>query len=140
MASPSTTTMDNVLGLLRVRVVRGVNLAVRDLRSSDPYVVLKMGKQEVFDHDTFTPDDPMGDAEFDIQPFMEAVKLQLECTPSGTIVKRLEPNRKNCLAEESHIVWLDGKVVQDICLRLSHVECGEVQLQLQWISLPGRSF
>lgn len=44
---PSNTksVMDNLLGLLRIRVKRGVNLAVRDVRSSDPYVVVKMGKQ-----------------------------------------------------------------------------------------------
>ncbi|KAL6010128.1 hypothetical protein ACLOJK_000559 [Asimina triloba] len=39
--------MENMLGLLRVRIVRGVNLAIRDVRSSDPYVVLKMDKQSV---------------------------------------------------------------------------------------------
>lgn len=39
--------MDNLLGLLRIRVKRGVNLAVRDVRSSDPYVVIKMGKQKL---------------------------------------------------------------------------------------------
>lgn len=35
------------MGLLRVRVQRGVNLAIRDVtaRTSDPYVVIKMGKQ-----------------------------------------------------------------------------------------------
>lgn len=37
--------MDNLLGLLRIRVKRGINLAVRDVRSSDPYAVVKMGKQ-----------------------------------------------------------------------------------------------
>uniref|UniRef100_A0A7N0V8W0 Uncharacterized protein n=1 Tax=Kalanchoe fedtschenkoi TaxID=63787 RepID=A0A7N0V8W0_KALFE len=37
--------MDNLLGLLRIRVKRGLDLAVRDVRSSDPYVVVKMGKQ-----------------------------------------------------------------------------------------------
>lgn len=37
--------MDNLLGILRVRVKRGVNLAVRDVASSDPYVVLKLGRQ-----------------------------------------------------------------------------------------------
>lgn len=41
----SSSLMDNLLGLLRIRVKRGVNLAVRDVRSSDPYVVIKMGKQ-----------------------------------------------------------------------------------------------
>lgn len=37
--------LDNLLGILRVRVKRGVNLAVRDVSSSDPYVVLKLGRQ-----------------------------------------------------------------------------------------------
>jgi len=37
--------MDNLLGLLRIRVKRGNNLAVRDLGTSDPYVVITMGKQ-----------------------------------------------------------------------------------------------
>ena len=41
----SSSLMNNLLGLLRIRVKRGVNLAVRDVRSSDPYVVVKMGKQ-----------------------------------------------------------------------------------------------
>lgn len=41
----SKSLMENLLGLLRIRVKRGVNLAVRDVRSSDPYVVIKMGKQ-----------------------------------------------------------------------------------------------
>lgn len=40
-----TSLMDNLLGLLRVRVKKGINLAVRDVRSSDPYCVIKMGKQ-----------------------------------------------------------------------------------------------
>lgn len=37
--------MESLLGLLRIRVKRGVNLAVRDVRSSDPYVVVKLGPQ-----------------------------------------------------------------------------------------------
>ena len=40
--------MENLLGLLRVRIKKGINLAVRDVRSSDPYVVVKMGKQVAF--------------------------------------------------------------------------------------------
>ncbi|VFQ67173.1 unnamed protein product [Cuscuta campestris] len=39
--------MDNLLGVLKVRIKRGVNLAVRDVRTSDPYVVVKMGKQKL---------------------------------------------------------------------------------------------
>jgi hypothetical protein len=37
--------LGHLVGLLRVRVLRGVNLAIRDLRSSDPYIVIRMGKQ-----------------------------------------------------------------------------------------------
>ncbi|KAM7520316.1 hypothetical protein LguiB_019278 [Lonicera macranthoides] len=159
--------MEHLLGLLRINVHRGINLAVRDLRSSDPYVIVRMGKQKlktrvvkknlnpewneeltlsisdldipvklsVYDKDTFTFDDKMGDAEFDIRPFVEAVKMHLESLPSGTIIKRINPSRQNCLAEESNILWANGKVVQDMTLRLRNVECGEVELQLQWIDV-----
>lgn len=44
--------MDNLLGLLRIKIKRGINLAVRDVRSSDPYVVVKMGKQVRFMFDS----------------------------------------------------------------------------------------
>ena len=37
--------MDSSFGLLKIRVKRGINLAVRDLGSSDPYVVITMGNQ-----------------------------------------------------------------------------------------------
>uniref|UniRef100_A0A0E0LK94 C2 domain-containing protein n=1 Tax=Oryza punctata TaxID=4537 RepID=A0A0E0LK94_ORYPU len=36
-----------IVGLVKVKVVRGTNLAVRDVFSSDPYIVLKLGSQEV---------------------------------------------------------------------------------------------
>ncbi|KAK9271783.1 hypothetical protein L1049_002147 [Liquidambar formosana] len=165
----SSLSMENLLGLLRIHVHRGVNLAKRDVRSSDPYVVVKMGKQKlktrvvkknvnpewnddltlsiadpnlpiklmVYDRDTFTLDDKMGDAEFDIGPFLKSLQMRLEGLPNGTIITRVQPSRANCLAEESCIIWMDGKVVQNMCLRLRNVECGEVELQLQWIDVPG---
>ncbi|KAL5721852.1 Protein C2-DOMAIN ABA-RELATED 4 [Ranunculus cassubicifolius] len=161
--------MENLMGLLRIRVCRGINLAIRDVLTSDPYVIVKMGKQKlktrvvkksvnpewnedltlsvdnpvlpiklmVYDHDTFSLDDKMGDAEFDIKPFIDAVKMRLGDLPSGTIISKVIPSRQNYLAEESCIVWSNGKVVQHLCLRLKNVECGEVELQLEWIDLPG---
>jgi hypothetical protein len=39
--------MEDLLGLLRIRIKRGVNLAVRDVNTSDPYVVVKMGNQKL---------------------------------------------------------------------------------------------
>ncbi|KAG2315852.1 hypothetical protein Bca52824_018974 [Brassica carinata] len=191
----TSSLMDDLLGLLRIRIKRGVNLAVRDINSSDPYVVVKMGKQviyvvtiieysisisiniqinvycvqklktrvvnkdvnpewnedltlsvtdpsltvllTVYDHDIFSKDDKMGDAEFEIKPYIDALRMHLDGLPSGTIVTTVQPCRRNCLSEESKVTWIDGKLVQDLVLRLRHVECGEVEAQLQWIDLPG---
>ncbi|KAI4299583.1 hypothetical protein L6164_033028 [Bauhinia variegata] len=161
--------MENFMGLLRIHVEKGENLAVRDVVSSDPYIIIKMGKQKlktrvvnqninpewnddltlsitdpnlpvqlfVYDKDRFSLDDKMGDAEFDINPFLEALRMHLEGVPDGTIITRIQPNRQNCLAEESQIVLQNGKVVQKMFLRLRNVESGEVKLQLHWIDIPG---
>ncbi|XP_047317802.1 protein C2-DOMAIN ABA-RELATED 4-like [Impatiens glandulifera] len=161
--------MDSLFGLLRVHVQRGINLAVRDVNSSDPYVIVRMGKQKlktrvvkkninpqwnedltlsvadpnlpvkifVYDKDLFSLDDKMGDAEFDVKPFIEAVKMHLNKLPSGTIITTVKPARDNCLAEESRVVWENEKVVQNMILRLRNVERGEVELQLEWIDIPG---
>ncbi|KAH7533821.1 GTPase activating protein 1 [Ziziphus jujuba] len=161
--------MENPLGLLRIHIQRGVNLAVRDMRSSDPYVIVKMGKQKlrtrvvkrnvnpdwneqltlsisdpnvpiklfVYDRDTFTFDDKMGDAEFDIGPLFKVISMRLEGLPDGTVITKVTPTRQNCLAEDSCIVFSNGKVVQNMVLRLRNVECGEIELQLRWIDISG---
>lgn len=79
----------------------------------------------------------MGDAVFEIQPFLEAVKMRLHNLPNDTIITTVKPTRTNCLAEESHITWSNGKVVQDMVLRLQHVECGEIEVKLSWVDIPG---
>ncbi|KAL4582436.1 hypothetical protein LXL04_006985 [Taraxacum kok-saghyz] len=160
--------MEHLLGLLRIHVHRGVNLAVRDVCTSDPYVVIRMGKQklktrvvkndinpvwdealtlsileplpvklEVYDRDSFSLDDKMGDAVFDIQPFLESIKMRLDNLPNGTIITTVKPTRTNCLAEESQIIWTDGKAIQKMVLRLQNVERGEIEIQLSWIDIPG---
>lgn len=91
----------------------------------------------MYDHDTFTADDKMGDAEFDLSPYIDALKMNLADIPNGTVITRIQPSRQNCLAEESCITCTDGKIVQDVVLRLRNVECGELEIQLQWIDLPG---
>ncbi|KAL0701007.1 hypothetical protein Bca4012_057129 [Brassica carinata] len=174
--------MENLLGLLRLRVIRGVNLAIRDSKSSDPYVIVRMGHQKlrtrvvkknlnpewnedltlsisdpilpikinmwvfffvmiqmVYDRDWFSRDDKMGDAFFHIDPFIEAIRLQNQFRglPEGTVVTKIQASRQNCLSEESKIVWNKGKIVQNMFLRLQNVECGEVELQLEWIDVSG---
>ncbi|KAL6529170.1 Protein C2-DOMAIN ABA-RELATED 7 [Orobanche gracilis] len=157
------------LGLLRIRVRRGINLAVRDTVSSDPYCVLSCGTQKVktrvvrgncnpiwneeltiyikdlnvpitlsvYDKDTFTGDDSMGKAKIDIKPLIECLKMGLQGLPDGTKVDRVQPDRENCLSDESCVVWNKGIMTQDMILRLKEVECGEVEVQIQWIDLPG---
>ncbi|KAI3519342.1 hypothetical protein L1887_08372 [Cichorium endivia] len=158
---------DSLLGLLRVHVQKGVNLAIRDLRSSDPYVIIRMGKQivktrvvrsnlnpvwdeeltlaiveplpvrlEVYDWDRFSPDDKMGDAEFDFKPFLESVRMRLDRhLPYNTIIRSVKQTRTNCLAEKSYITWRNGRVVQNMVLRLRNVERGEIEIKLSWIDV-----
>lgn len=91
----------------------------------------------MYDHDTFSMDDKMGDAEINIKTFLEALKMQLDGLPSGTVITRVQPCRNNCLVEESCVTWKDSRVIQEMCLRLRNVECGEVEVELHWIDLPG---
>lgn len=37
--------MVEFIGMLKIKVIKGTNLAIRDMLSSDPYVVLALGKQ-----------------------------------------------------------------------------------------------
>ncbi|XP_010427874.1 PREDICTED: protein C2-DOMAIN ABA-RELATED 7 [Camelina sativa] len=161
--------MEDLVGLLRIRVKRGINLARRDSLSSDPFVLITMGSQKlksrtvenncnpewneeltlaikhpdepvnltVYDKDTFTSHDKMGEAKIDIKPFLEVHKMGLEELPDGTEIKRVVPTRDNCLSEASSIVSNNGKIVQDMILLLRNVECGEVEIQLEWIQIPG---
>lgn len=93
--------------------------------------------QNVFDRDTFTVDDKMGDAEIDIKPYVECLRMGSEKLPNGSVVNKVQPSGTNCLAEESSCVWNNGKIVQDMRLRLRNVECGEVEVQLEWINFDG---
>ncbi|KAB2612367.1 ADP-ribosylation factor GTPase-activating protein AGD11 [Pyrus ussuriensis x Pyrus communis] len=143
--------MENIMGLLSVHVQRGVNLAVRDMRSSDPYVVVKMGKQKLKTGVVKRNVNPVWDETltlsvtepnlpitlcFEIALFVKVLRMRLEGLLDGTVIAKVQPNRENCLAEESCIIWSKGKLVQNMALRLRNVECGEVELQLQWIDVP----
>lgn len=94
----------------------------------------------MYDKDTFTSHDKMGDAEIDIKPFFEVQKKDIQELSDGTEIRRVEPSRDNCLAEESRIIFSKGKIVQDMNLKLRNVESGEVEIQIEWINVPGASF
>ncbi|XP_044952681.1 protein C2-DOMAIN ABA-RELATED 5-like isoform X2 [Hordeum vulgare subsp. vulgare] len=131
--------MERLLGLLKVKVVRGLNLAICDplSHSSDPYVVIRLGQQEVFDHDTFTKDDTMGDAEFGILDFVEIAMKDLSHVRDDTVMKTFHPEEDNCFSADSHITWKDGKVSQNIYLKLRNTDTGEIVMHLEWVNIPG---
>ncbi|XP_028217038.1 protein C2-DOMAIN ABA-RELATED 9-like isoform X2 [Glycine soja] len=128
---------NNILGLLKLRIKRGINLAIRDARASDPYVVVNMGDQTVYDKDTFSVDDKMGEAEIDLKPYVQCKQMGLGKLPNGCSLKRIQPDRTNYLAEESSCIWQNGKIVQEMFLRLRNVESGEILVEIEWVDVVG---
>ncbi|MFS7959449.1 putative C2 domain-containing protein [Helianthus anomalus] len=94
----------------------------------------------VYDKDRFSNDDSMGVAEIDVKPYIECLRMKLDLNkvPHGTKLDRVHPSKHNYLVEESAIICENGKVVQDMILRLRDVECGEVLIQIELVPLPGR--
>ncbi|KAE8717344.1 outer envelope protein 64 [Hibiscus syriacus] len=112
--------LEEILGLLRIHVKRGVNLAVRDslktrvidtdvnpvwnedltLSITDPDMPIQL---TVYDYDRFSMDDEMGDAEFSIKTFIQALRLDYADFPNGTILSKVQPCRKKLLGgREQH--------------------------------------
>jgi len=92
--------------------------------------------QSVFDHDTFSADDIMGEAEIDIQPLITSAMAfgDPEMFGNMQIGKWLKSN-DNALIDDSIINIVDGKVKQEISLKLQNVESGELQVELEWMPL-----
>ncbi|GAU18753.1 hypothetical protein TSUD_80420 [Trifolium subterraneum] len=128
--------MVEFIGMLKVKVVQGTNLAIRDMMTSDPYVVLKLGQQKVFDQDLFSADDIMGEADIDLQPLITSAMAfgDAGMFDDMKIGKWLKSN-DNALIEDSIVNIIDGKVKQEIAIKLQNVECGEIYLELEWMSL-----
>jgi len=160
--------MVEFIGVLKVKVINGTNLAIRDMLSSDPYVVLNLGQQtvqtsvvrsnlnpvwneelmlsvpenygpvklKVFDYDTFSADDIMGEAEIDIQSLITSAMAYGDPGMFGDmqIGKWLKSN-DNALLEDSIINIVDGTVRQPMQLKLQNVESGELELELEWMPL-----
>ncbi|XVF24436.1 hypothetical protein REPUB_Repub13aG0127700 [Reevesia pubescens] len=166
--SNSLAVMIEFVGLVKVNVVKGTNLAIRDVLSSDPYVILALGQQSVktrviknninpvwneslmlpipeiipplkvlvYDKDTFSTDDFMGEAEIDIQPLVAAAKAyeNSEIRESMQLGKWVA-SKDNTLVKDGIITLTDGKVKQEISLRLQNVERGVLEIELECIPL-----
>lgn len=92
--------------------------------------------QQVYDHDTFSADDIMGEAEIDIQPMITSAMAFGDAGMFGNmqIGKWLKSN-DNALLDDSTVNIVDGKVKQEVNLKLQNVESGDLELELEWIPL-----
>ncbi|CAL1405943.1 unnamed protein product [Linum trigynum] len=167
-SASSTDGMVEFIGLLKVKVAKGTNLAVRDMLSSDPYVILNLGKQtvqttvarsnlnpvwdeelmlsvpqdygtvklRVFDYDTFSADDIMGEAAIDLQPLINSAMAYGDPEMFGNMqIGKWLKSADNALIEDSTVNIVDGKVKQQVFLKLQNVESGELEVELEWLSL-----
>ncbi|MBA0872343.1 hypothetical protein Goshw_011794, partial [Gossypium schwendimanii] len=80
----------------------------------------------------------MGRAEIDLKPYIAALKMAkgLHNLPNNCALKRIKPSQNNCLSNESSIIWENGKITQDMRIKLKNVECGELLIQLDWNETP----
>ncbi|KAK4744210.1 hypothetical protein SAY87_010522 [Trapa incisa] len=170
-SSNSSQKLDGMvefIGMLKVKVVKGTNLAIRDMLSSDPYIILKLGEQtvqtsvirsnlnpiwneelmlsvpqqygslklQVYDHDTFSADDIMGEAEIDLQPLITSAMAFGDPGMFGNMqIGKWLKSHDNALIEDSTVNIVGGKVKQDISLKLQNVESGEIYIELEWMPL-----
>lgn len=89
--------------------------------------------QQVYDHDMFSADDIMGEAEIDIQPMITSAMAFGDAGMfSDMQIGKWLKSYDNALIEDSIVNIVDGKVKQDLWLRLQNVESGEVELELEW--------
>ncbi|XP_047331210.1 probable ADP-ribosylation factor GTPase-activating protein AGD13 [Impatiens glandulifera] len=141
-------------------MVKGTNLAVRDMLSSDPYkaqtTVMRSNlnpiwneelmllvpqnygplKLEVYDYDTFSTDDIMGEADIDIQWMISSAMVYGDAAMFGNMqIGKWIKADDNALVEDTIVNIVDGRVKEEVSLKLQNVESGEIDLELEWISL-----
>lgn len=92
--------------------------------------------QKVFDHDTFSADDIMGEADIDLQSLITSAMAFGDAGMFGDMqIGKWLKSDDNALIEDSTVNIVDGKVKQMMSLKLQDVESGELDLELEWIPL-----
>ncbi|CAN1151524.1 Protein C2-DOMAIN ABA-RELATED 4 [Linum perenne] len=79
----------------------------------------------------------MGEVSIDLKPYVEAHRIGAKNLPNGCCLKIVQPTEHNFLADESRITWHDGRLLQDMTLKLQHVKSGEIDVQIEWLDVPG---
>lgn len=90
----------------------------------------------MYDKDTFSTDDFMGEAEIDIQPLVSAAIAHENSTLNEPMeFGKLVASKENTLVKDSIISLTDGKVMQDVSLKLQNVERGVLEIELECVPL-----
>ncbi|XP_059651983.1 probable ADP-ribosylation factor GTPase-activating protein AGD11 isoform X2 [Cornus florida] len=89
----------------------------------------------VYDKDTFSTDDFMGEAEIDIQPLLSAAKASENSEIKTMHLGKWVACKDNTLVRDGIISLVDGKVKQDIALKLQNVERGVLDIELECVPL-----
>ncbi|KAJ8449897.1 hypothetical protein Cgig2_029259 [Carnegiea gigantea] len=124
--SETSENTSEFIGTLKVKVVKGTNLAVRDMLSSDPYVILNLGKQTVQTTVVRSNLNPIWNEVLTL-----SVPEEYGMFSDMQIGKWLKSN-DNALIEDSVVNIVDGKVKQGMQLKLQNVESGDLELELEW--------
>jgi stromal membrane-associated protein len=78
----------------------------------------------------------MGEAEIDIQPLITSAMAFGDPEMFGNMqIGKWLKSHDNALVVDSIINIVDGKVMQEISLKLQNVECGELEVELEWMPL-----
>lgn len=92
--------------------------------------------QLVYDKDTFSTDDFMGEAEIDIQPLVLAAIAYEKSTANESVqLEKFVESRDNTLVRDGVISLEDGKIKQEISVRLQNVERGVLEIELECVPL-----
>ncbi|KAG6496635.1 hypothetical protein ZIOFF_044505 [Zingiber officinale] len=93
-------------------------------------------KLQVYDHDVISADDIMGEAEIDLQAMITAALAFGDSDIPGNMqVGKWLKTSDNALVEDSLVNIVDGRIKQELHLKLQNVESGEMELELEWLPL-----
>ncbi|KAL8268628.1 hypothetical protein R6Q59_002426 [Mikania micrantha] len=161
--STSMAGMVEFIGLIKVNVVKGTNLAVRDMMTSDPYVILSLGNQSVKTRVIKSNLNPVWNEKlmlsipnnipplkvivydrdtFKADDFMGDAEIDIQALVSAA--KAFENSEvdesalrhgKYAESKDGVITISKGTVKQEIALKLQNVEKGVLQIELECVPL-----
>ncbi|GLJ08955.1 hypothetical protein SUGI_0099230 [Cryptomeria japonica] len=144
--------------ILKLHISKGTDLAVRDMWTSDPYVVVRLGHQKVKTRVVKNNLNPVWDEDLTLfVPHSEPLVLKLEVFDKDRMSKddqmgngevdlgdlasaarMLKTSPAQSLAMKNKegspcIKCVDGHMVQQVFLDLQNVESGQLELHIKWV-------